>query len=361
MGAQNPAPITNYGVNSGAGSAGVHSVVAGDTLYTVAKNYNLPIRDIVHVNNLRAPFKLSTGQRLRLPPPQEYQVQAGDTVYMVSLLFGVNSSEISRLNNLKAPYSLHSGQVLRLPSVTRKTQLYKRPASAPIAVVESEVLAAPPVEQSVEAENIIEPEEIETAKTEQEPNANAWAFDLPSQKAQSKGILSAQNDLKSSVKPAAEQASENALVMPKAKPQVPQNQKPLRLINNVPKRESSKFLRPVNGDILNDFGVRKDGTYNDGININASKGTPVLAAENGVVVYAGNELKGSGNLILLRHEEQWITAYAHMSGLDVKKGDIVRRGQAIGEVGATGSVSSPQLHFEVRRGTEALNPKNYME
>lgn len=374
MGAQTPAPVSTYGVSSGAGSAGVHSVVAGDTLYTIAQSYHLPMRDIVHINNLQAPFKFKTGQRIKLPPPQEYQAQNGDTVYSVSLLFGVNSSEIARLNNLKAPYSLHQGQVLRLPSVTRKTQLYKRPASAPIVMVESEVLVPP---QALQAQNhqmqTLETQTLQkedsdeidnepmAQSTQKKPNSNAWAFDPPPQNGESKGLMSKQNDVTTPPKSFIKPQSENALFVQKEKPSFTNNQKPLKLVNNVPRRESSKFLRPVNGDVIDSFGVKNDGTYNDGINIKASKGTPVFAAENGVVVYAGNELKGSGNLILLRHEEQWITAYAHMSDMDVKKGDIVRRGQTIGEVGSTGSVSSPQLHFEIRRGLETLNPKNYME
>ena len=85
------------------------------------------------------------------------------------------------------------------------------------------------------------------------------------------------------------------------------------------------------------------------------------AADNGVVVYAGSELKGSGNLILVRHDNRWMTAYAHLDKINIKRGDVIKRGQSIGTVGSTGSVDKPQLHFEVRRGTEAINPERYLE
>jgi murein DD-endopeptidase MepM/ murein hydrolase activator NlpD len=129
----------------------------------------------------------------------------------------------------------------------------------------------------------------------------------------------------------------------------------------VPPRAGTKFMMPVKGPIISGYGPKADGLYNDGINIKAPAGTPVKAADNGVVVYAGDELKGFGNLILVRHADRWVTAYAHMGSMKVTKGDIVKRGQSIGTVGSTGSVDSPQLHFETRRGTEALNPQMFME
>ena len=117
------------------------------------------------------------------------------------------------------------------------------------------------------------------------------------------------------------------------------------------------FLWPVKGEVLIEFGPQPaKGQNNDGINIAAAKGAPVHAAENGVVAYVGNELKGFGNLVLVKHADGWMTAYAHADQVAVKRGETVRRGQVIATVGATGSVTAPQLHFEIRRGTEAVNP-----
>jgi murein DD-endopeptidase MepM/ murein hydrolase activator NlpD len=121
------------------------------------------------------------------------------------------------------------------------------------------------------------------------------------------------------------------------------------------------FQWPVQGHIVSDFGPKPGGLHNDGINIAAARGTPVQAAENGVVVYAGNELRGFGNLLLVRHADGWVTAYGHCDQLLVRRGQQVRRGQTIAKVGSTGNVRSPQLHFEVRRGTRPVNPNEFLE
>jgi murein DD-endopeptidase MepM/ murein hydrolase activator NlpD len=121
-------------------------------------------------------------------------------------------------------------------------------------------------------------------------------------------------------------------------------------------RGATRFIWPVKGKILSDFGAKPDGLHNDGINIAAPEGTPVLAAGGGVVAYAGNELRGFGNLLLIRHADGWMTAYAHLSQMMVTRGAHVTRGQRIGTVGSTGSVNAPQLHFEVRRGSRAVDP-----
>jgi murein DD-endopeptidase MepM/ murein hydrolase activator NlpD len=99
---------------------------------------------------------------------------------------------------------------------------------------------------------------------------------------------------------------------------------------------------------------------NEGINIAVPEGTKIQAAEGGVVAYAGNELKGYGNLVLIRHAGGYVTAYAHASQLLVKKGDTVKRGDVIAMSGATGAVQSPQLHFEVRKGATALDPTTFL-
>jgi murein DD-endopeptidase MepM/ murein hydrolase activator NlpD len=116
----------------------------------------------------------------------------------------------------------------------------------------------------------------------------------------------------------------------------------------------------VRGSILINFGPGDSGTHNDGINIAAAKGTPIVASNDGIVAYSGNELRGFGNLILIKHADGWTTAYAHCDSILVKRGDRVRRGQTIAKVGATGAVSEPQLHFEIRRGTRALDPMSYL-
>ncbi len=306
---QAPAPIARYGVGQGAGSVGIHTVLQGDTLYTISKRYNIASRDIAVVNHLQAPFYLPPGLRLTLPPPQQYTVRPGDNLNTVSRLFRVSRSEIAQMNDITAPYFLRPGRVLRLPSVTQKSEPQVFAQAAPV-----EEVVATPLPGNVTMEVLSPPGE----------------------------------------KPVQTAMQDTIVQPPRAKPKSPISAK-------IPERSSKKFLRPVKGSIISPYGPKKDGLFNDGINISAPRDVPVRAAENGVVVYAGNELKGSGNLILIRHADRWMTAYAHMGNIQIKKGDVVKRGQAIGTVGSTGGVDRPQLHFEVRRGTEAINPEIYTE
>lgn len=117
------------------------------------------------------------------------------------------------------------------------------------------------------------------------------------------------------------------------------------------------FFWPVSGNVISNFGPASNGERNDGINIAAPMGTPIHAAASGTVTYAGNELKDYGNLVLIKHEGGYVTAYAHADRLIVNRGDVVSRGQVIGYSGNTGDVSSPQLHFEIRHDTQPVNPK----
>ena len=133
------------------------------------------------------------------------------------------------------------------------------------------------------------------------------------------------------------------------------------VIPRPPKASGKGFIWPVKGRVLSGFGGKAKGLVNDGINIAAPRGAPVRAAENGVVAYAGNELRGFGNMLLVKHEGGWITAYAHNGELLVKPGSRVRKGEPIARVGSSGNVRTPQLHFELRRGKEAVDPIKYLK
>jgi murein DD-endopeptidase MepM/ murein hydrolase activator NlpD len=120
------------------------------------------------------------------------------------------------------------------------------------------------------------------------------------------------------------------------------------------------FLWPVNGKLIGGFGEAKDGQMRAGIDIAARKGTPVLASEDGVVVYADNGIRGYGKLVLIRHDEDYITTYAHNSALLVEVGANVRRGQVIARVGDSGDVADSQLHFELRKGRQPIDPETML-
>jgi murein DD-endopeptidase MepM/ murein hydrolase activator NlpD len=135
---------------------------------------------------------------------------------------------------------------------------------------------------------------------------------------------------------------------------------PPRAGGEPPVVDEAGFIWPVNGDVISEFGAKGSGLVNDGINIAASRGTPVRAAESGVVAYAGNELRGFGNMLLIKHADGWVTAYAHTEELLVNRGERVGKGQVIARVGSTGSVSRPQLHFEMRQGKKPVDPLHYL-
>lgn len=337
-GKQRPADLVTYGLKGGAGSSGIHTVLEGDTVYTVAQRYKLPLREIIAINDLSAPYHLNQGYRLKLPAPNEYKVQAGDTLNNISKLFEVSLSETAKVNNLSDPYIIEKGQMLRLPSRQPKLQeefaqnpslppsftsdeLAGTQTSIPVKIdsVESEVLAPPGGGQNPSATIATGPEAGGTSDGfPPQPNAQA-----------------AKVETASVTKPAT--------------------------VQKIPARAGSgKFMRPVDGSIISKYGPKDGGLHNDGINIKAARGAAVRSAENGIVAYTGNELQGYGNLVLVRHADRWMTAYAHLDKTLVKKGDAVKAGQSIGTVGATGQVDSPQLHFEIRRGTQALNPELYL-
>jgi murein DD-endopeptidase MepM/ murein hydrolase activator NlpD len=121
------------------------------------------------------------------------------------------------------------------------------------------------------------------------------------------------------------------------------------------------FRWPVRGRVITAFGPKPTGSQNDGINVAVPEGTPIKAAEDGVVAYAGNELKSYGNLVLVRHSSGYVTAYAHASEILVKRDDHVKRGQIIAKAGQTGQVAAPQLHFEIRKGSTPIDPMPFLD
>ncbi len=124
--------------------------------------------------------------------------------------------------------------------------------------------------------------------------------------------------------------------------------------------DASSFRWPAQGKVINGFGGRSASGPNDGINIAVPEGTPVRAAEGGTVIHADDALKGYGKLVLVRHANGLVTVYAHNSDIKVKRGENVRRGQVIAASGSSGNVTSPQLHFQIRKGAQALDPMKHL-
>lgn len=305
----------------------------GDTLFTVARRAGVPTRALIDANRLNPPYALEPGTRLAIPNVNVHEVRSGDTVSQLAQRYGVPMRELVRVNAIEPPYTIRVGQRLVIPETARPESVRNvvptpAPAPAVVAVSPAPSQAAPP--QAVAAPQAPAPQ----AATPQ----TAPAVPAPAPAPQI-----------ASVPPAAAPTPPPAPANPPAAP-----------AGSDTAVSAGRMLWPVRGVVTSDFGPKPGGLQNDGVNIAAPRGTPFRAAESGVVIYAGNELRGFGNLLLLRHEGGLVTAYAHADELLVQRGDQVRRGQTIGRVGATGNVTTPQLHFEVRRGTRAVNPIEFL-
>ena len=149
------------------------------------------------------------------------------------------------------------------------------------------------------------------------------------------------------------------IVVPHAKPDLEGGREPSKPSKEA-RAEGPRFDWPVSGKVISNFGASGDGLYNEGINIAVPVGTPVRASASGTVRYAGNELRGYGNLVLVEHAGGYVTAYAHNDELKVKRGDKVARGEVIALSGKTGNVKTPQVHFEIRKGTQSVDPRKLL-
>ncbi|HEX2582339.1 MAG TPA: M23 family metallopeptidase [Dongiaceae bacterium] len=295
--------------------------------------------------------------------PGTYIVAPGDTVTGIGRRIHVSPLTLIELNHLEPPFIIHPGQVLQ-------TVGESLPDTAPVPSVGVTKLSgvgqaplAPPPSYK-QSSRPITPQPVGKAT----PLASARASTLATQASASGKTTSAipiaknpaENPGLSADKVQAASASEAVVQQPSPSsvptPPVTKVAAATPVSPVLPASSSATFLWPVSGKIIGKFGAAADGLKNDGINIAAPDGAPVKAAADGVVAYAGNELRGFGNLVLIRHANGWITAYAHNDALMVKKGDMVKKGQVIAKVGQTGGVDSPQLHFEVRRGAMAVDP-----
>jgi murein DD-endopeptidase MepM/ murein hydrolase activator NlpD len=382
-------------------------VSRGDTLNSLAEQYHVSTQELISLNGLAPPYTLHPGQRLTLPAARTYQVKAGDTVYGIARQLNVDMAEIIRLNGLQQPYMLRVGQNLQLPAGGAASPAPAQVASAPVPAparkpdMPPATSSAPPARAtrpSVEATPLdppaapainkpapASPAPVATANNRPSASGTApvpgkrgvEAESLAPPPGSGTGTASAANGNGNGgavpVVPAARQPA------PLAPPPAPSEQTLPPAAGNTaqvataaapslakpdeapPPRTAARFMWPLRGEILSTYGAKPGGLRNDGINIAASQGTAVAAAESGIVAYAGNELKSFGNLVLIRHDGGWVTVYAHLADIGVQQGQRVTRGQPIGTVGQTGNVRSPQLHFAVRKGDQVVDPMGQLE
>jgi murein DD-endopeptidase MepM/ murein hydrolase activator NlpD len=290
---------------------GYHIVQAGDSLISIATRYGLTAQDIADANSMQAPYVIHKGQFLILPRARVHEVRQGENLYRISLQYALDVDVLAEANGIGPPYTIYPGQQLVLPESPQLA------AAAPPAIATPTVAPSAPV------------------VTAPLPGA-APAPTRPPSVASSGG---------STLPP-----PPPSLVVPKSA----QSQLPAAALP--PPLPRGGFLWPVRGEILSSFGPNPGGLHNDGINIAAPRGTPIVAAQSGVVIFVGEEIEGFGKLLIIRHGDGWSTAYGHNDVILVGRGDKVARGAVIARVGSTGDVPTPQLHFEIRRQTKAVDP-----
>ena len=361
--------VPMYGTTTTQIENNVITVARGDTLYALARAHNLTVEELASANNLSTPYTLKIGQKLNVPTRKdvvvsepinvparktvtatasgtasvaphtqttmrvkvkEISVAPGDTLYSLSRKYSTPVNDLAVMNNLTAPFTLSVGQKIKVPDLE----------NAPVRAAATSV--------------------AKTTSSTTKPAANATHVSSGAGKGATNPATKSTNKpttktaAKTETKPTTKTTTKSA-----SAPKISSD--PSKKLPTISARSSSKFSWPVRGKILSKYGAKSGGLFNDGINISASRGTAVKAAENGVVAYAGNEVKGMGNLVIIQHSGGWMTVYAHMDSMSVRRGARVNVGQKIGTVGSTGKVDQPQLHFEIRKGTKAYNPSAYLK
>jgi murein DD-endopeptidase MepM/ murein hydrolase activator NlpD len=303
----------------------------GETLEVVSREHGVPVSAIMQANNIANPSDVHAGERLVIPrnrsPGAAPQTRVASASPALAVPVGTPRSA------LVAPSGVHvvaAGETLN--SIARR---YHKPV---MVIAKANNL---PLETRVKVgDRIVIPEMKEAPRTASAPPR---AEPSPTPPTGSLAMAEPPRGVRIA-EPAAETPSQQDSV------------KTAQPAGNLP-----SFRWPVRGRVIAAFGPKPNGLQNDGINLAVPEGTPIKAAEDGVVAYAGNELKGYGNLVLVRHANGFVTAYANASDILVKRGEAVKRGQVIAHSGQTGNVTSPQLHFEIRKGATPVDPAQYLD
>jgi murein DD-endopeptidase MepM/ murein hydrolase activator NlpD len=315
----------------GAGQGGTTIIVGtSDTLDILGRRYNVTPAAILQANGYKGPRALSPGQQLIIPrqatvaapalaaPASKavavasavssiHVVNPGETLLSIARRNRVSVGELAKANHIDPSAKLKLGMKLAVPGARTAAAAPEAPP-ATVAAAQPAAALAPPATKMA-AVTAVPPQSARLAQAT--TKVEETSAETPVKAAEATGAL-------------------------------------------------PTFRWPVRGKVITSYGAKTNGKANDGINLAVPEGTPVKAAEDGVVAYSGNELKGYGNLVLVRHSNGYVTAYAHASELLVKRGDTIKRGQVIAKSGQSGEVGSPQLHFEIRKGSTPVDPLQFL-
>lgn len=334
-------------------------VYPGDTLYSFARRNNVSMRELIDLNHLQSPFELTPGTMLTLPAEAAPlpSVELGPAAVANELDYEKKHSGVTTYTQV-VPERTTEAEADRREKViyapvditpSMPAPLQAEPQKAPAKVQLAQALNLQPMQFDKNKKQLkapspdSKPMDHEVAKILKEKEVQAQTRQQKAQKVK--------------VAPAPVQAAKDELTPP----QFPQQDKPKELHSRIEKQNDPiNLIWPVQGPVLSTFGPKSNGLSNDGINIGAPRATPVVAADGGTVAYAGSDIPGFGNVVLLRHASGLMTTYAHLERMFVQRDNVVAKGDLIGTVGTSGGLDTPQLHFEIRRDKEALDPGKYL-
>ncbi len=378
-------------------AAPLRQVIVGpeDTAYSIAYNHGISTHTLIAANGLVPPYALFPGQVLVIPSPGEHIVGPGESLQAIAEEHGVKVDVLAQENRIGSPYFVKPGEVLVIPSRDTESLSQALTPAAPSSIVTSSLAPLPLIKTA--------PAPGETAAAGEAPSVAPLPDDLAAELAREKGVEPPQKEMlvgnlanknegaplgdpslateekpkkpvkekeKKSVKKEQKTTEEEDKPVAKKEEKKAVQEDVKEEEEPVAKKETKKAIEeekedvkdvaliwPVDGKVISKFSPGK----NDGINISVAEDSPVKAVASGEVMYAGNELKGFGNLLLLKHKDGLTTVYAHLSKVLVKKGDTIKQGQVIAKSGKTGDVKVPQLHFEVRMVKKAVDPLSKLE
>jgi murein DD-endopeptidase MepM/ murein hydrolase activator NlpD len=305
-------------------SLSTYTVLQNETLFDIAYKYNIDPINLAKINGINSPYKVRTGQVLKLPGEQPLSGENATGNYTAADM-DAGSKEIPSYQDEAAEKNKHKLD-------KELTEEFKE------VILDKKTSAEAKKHEKSKDKNINEKGMTfnEQAEVLSKPKVTETAIGTPTKRSEIKESLPVKKHSKS---------TENAETKPAPSP-----------------IKSSEMIKPVDGEVVSRFGDIRDGVSNDGINIKATQGTKVKAAADGTVIYAGNKLDEEyGNVVIVQHSNGLITSYAHLNDIGVKKDAHVRAGEAIGTVGKTGDVTEPQLYFEVMKDKKPVNPSKYLK
>jgi murein DD-endopeptidase MepM/ murein hydrolase activator NlpD len=343
-------PVQHYTVSGPVQNAAdpLHTVIIekGDTVNVISDRLLTPKKLIIETNKLKKPYELEVGQSLQIPAKKVYVVQSGDSLFSVARRFTVPAQILADLNGFEVHDHIRAGQRIALPAGSKDIGPIPR-AATPAELAAANEPRPEPAPRPVPVRR--RPPVVVASSEPPENTAESTGRELPPPPPTTPSTPRPYTSLGDRpTRPSRPYVAPPTRAYPPPTTSLGVDAAPPPSDSQVSAAGRGRFIWPVHGDVLSNFGAKPGGQRNDGVDIGAPDRSAVVASASGDVVYAGDQIPGFGNLVLIKHEGGWVTAYAHLAVSEVKIREHVSQGAEIGQVGETGGVSQPELHFEIR-------------